>query len=286
MNKSILLIFILSIGFYSSSLAQEAEQPAKKVDKPVRSPFESSMLIDNQTNVIPVKNTLEMQIQHRFGPMDNGFKDLFGIYAPGANIRIGFNYSIIDRLMIGYGLTKKNMYSDFQAKYALLRQTRSGRIPVAVTLYGNMAIDSRDKEVFGVNYSFTNRLSYFGQVIVGRKFAEWLSVQVHGSYTHYNSVEKDTDHDKIGVGVNGRVKFSPQSSILFQYDHPFSVQGNSESKPNLGIGYEVSTSTHAFQIYVGTAQGIIPQDNYMYNLNDFTKGEMMFGFTITRLWSF
>ena len=286
MNKSILLIFILSICFYSSSLAQETEQPAKKVDKPVRSPFESSMLIDNQTNIIPVKNTLEMQIQHRFGPMDNGFKDLFGIYAPGANIRIGFNYSIIDRLMIGYGLTKKNMYSDFQAKYALLQQTRSGRIPVAVTLYGNMAIDSRDKEVFGVNYSFTNRLSYFGQVIVGRKFAEWLSVQVHGSYTHYNSVEVDTDHDKIGVGVNGRVKFSPQSSILFQYDHPFSVQGNSESKPNLGIGYEVSTSTHAFQIYVGTAQGIIPQDNYMYNLNDFTKGEMMFGFTITRLWSF
>ena len=286
MKKEILQLFLLWICFALVGFGQEESKENKPDDRPVSSTFESSMLIDNQTNIIPDKKMLEMQIQHRFGPMTNGFKDLFGIYAPGANIRIGFNYSIIDRLMVGYGLTKKNMYSDFQAKYALLRQTRSGRIPIAITLYGNMAIDSRDKEVFGQEYKFMNRLSYFGQVIVSRKFADWLSLQVHGSYTHYNSVELDTDHDKIGVGINGRVKFSSQSSIIFQYDHPISVHGKSESLPNLGFGYEVSTYTHAFQIYVGTAQGIIQQDNYMYNQNDFTKGEMMFGFTITRLWQF
>ncbi len=282
MKKSVLLIFMLLIYSFSSSIAQETEKPAKEEDKLVYSSFESGILIDNQTNIIPDKRTLEMLIQHRFGTMDNGFKDLFGIYAPGANIRIGFNYSIIDRLMVGYGLTMKNMYSDFQVKYALLRQTER-RIPVAVTLYGNMAIDSREKEAFGVNYSFTNRLSYFGQVIVGRKFADWLSLQVQGSFTHYNSVEKDTDWDKIGVGINGRIKVSDQSSIMFQYDHPISILDRSDSKPNLGFGYEIATYTHSFQIYVNTAQGIIPQDNYMYNQNDFTKGEMMFGFTITRL---
>jgi hypothetical protein len=199
---------------------------------------------------------------------------------------MGFNYSITDRLLVGYGLTKKNMYSDFQAKYALLRQTRSGRIPLSITLYANAAIDSRDKEVFGEDYKFIDRMSYFGQVIISRKFADWLSLQIHGSYTHYNLVDLYTDHDKIGVGINGRIKFSPQSSIIFQYDHPISFQGYSDSKPNLGFGYEVSTFTHAFQIYVGTAQGILQQDNYMWNQNDFTKGEMMFGFTITRLWQF
>ncbi|MCD6598461.1 MAG: hypothetical protein J7L04_12275, partial [Bacteroidales bacterium] len=185
MKKSVLLIFMLLIFSYSSSIAQETEKPVKENDNLIYSSFESGILIDNQTNIIPDKRTLEMLIQHRFGTMENGFSDLFGIYAPGTNIRIGFNYSIIDRLMVGYGLTKKNMYSDFQLKYALLRQTEN-RIPVAVTLYGNAAIDSRNKEDFGVNYSFTNRLSYFGQVIVGRKFADWLSLQVQGSFTHYN----------------------------------------------------------------------------------------------------
>lgn len=285
MKKKIFQLSLLWVFFALAGFTQEAEE--KKVDdRPVSSTFESSMLIDNQTNIIPDKKTLEMQIQHRFGPMTNGFSDLFGIYAPGANIRMGFNYSITDRLMVGYGLTKKNMYSDFQAKYALLRQTRSGRIPLSLTLYGNAAIDSRDSEVFGEGYKFIDRMSYFGQLIVSRKFANWLSLQLHGSYTHYNLVAADTDHDKIGVGINGRIKFSPQSSIIFQYDQPISVHGKSESKPNLGFGYEVSTFTHAFQIYVGTAQGIIQQDNYMFNQNDFTKGEMMFGFTITRLWQF
>ena len=286
MKKKIFQLFLLWVFFALAGYAQEASEEKKVDDRPVSSTFESSMLIDNQTNIIPDKKTLEMQIQHRFGPMTNGFSDLFGIYAPGANIRMGFNYSIMDRLLVGYGLTKKNMYSDFQVKYALLRQTRSGRIPLSLTLYGNAAIDSRDKEVFGEGYKFIDRLSYFGQLIVSRKFANWLSLQIHGSYTHYNLVAADTDHDKIGVGINGRIKFSPQSSIIFQYDHPISVHGKSESKPNLGFGYEVSTFTHAFQIYVGTAQGIIQQDNYMYNQNDFTKGEMMFGFTITRLWQF
>ncbi len=286
MKNKILQLILLWICLALTSIAQEQEQESKPVDKPVRSPFEGGMLIDNQTGVIPVKNTLEMLIQHRFGSMENGISDFFGIYAPGANLRLGLNYSLLDKLMVGYGLTKKNMYSDFQAKYALLQQTRSGRIPVAVTLYGNMAIDGRSEEVFGVNYKFTNRFSYFGQVIVARKFTEWLSIQTQGSFTHYNSIEEQTDHDKIGVGISGRIKFAPQSSFVFQYDHPFSVGGKSESEPNLGFGYEASTSTHIFQIFVSNAQGILPQDNYMFNQNDFMEGELMFGFTITRLWGF
>ncbi len=60
--------------------------------------------------------------------MDNGFSDLFGLYAPGANIRMGLNYSVINNLQVGYGLTRLNMYSDFSAKYTILEQTRRNTI--------------------------------------------------------------------------------------------------------------------------------------------------------------
>lgn len=280
-------IFLLCI----SLIGQEEE----KKDKPVRSPFASGILIDNQTNVIPTKGTLEMLIQHRFGGMDNGISDVWGIYAPGANIRIGFNYSILDNLMVGYGLTKKNMYSDFQIKYNILEQTRKNTIPVAVTLFANAAINGNNENVFGENYNFGNRFSYFSQLIVGRKFTSWLTVQAHASFTHFNKVDESRDHDVIGTGLNGRINFSPQSSFVFQYDIPLKIMGISEhlelenhAKPNLGFGYEVATSTHAFQIYITTADGILPQDIYLYNQNDWTDGlsGLMFGFTITRLWSF
>lgn len=292
--KKIIFSIIAVLFLVQLSIAQE-EEVKKEKDKPVRSPFESGVLIDNQTGVIPTKGTLEMLIQHRFGKMNNGFSDLFGIYAPGANVRMGFNYSILDNLAVGYGLTKKNMYSDFNVKWSILEQTRKNTIPVAVTVYANMAIDGRNEDVFGEGYKFMDRMSYFSQLIVGRKFADWLSVNLTGSFTHYNKVPQENNHDVIGMGINGQIKFTPQSSIQFQYDVPLKIYGISTTKgwenhalPNFGIGYQVATSTHAFQIYVTTADGILAQDIYKYQPNDFRKGtsDLMFGFTITRLWSF
>jgi hypothetical protein len=291
--KNIILTLLLLLFGFSTAMAQDGETE-KTADKPVRAPFASDMLIDNQTGVTHVKGTFESLIQHRFGTMDNGISDVFGIYAPGANIRLGFNYSVLDNVVVSYGLTMKNMYSDIAVKWAVLQQTRENTIPVAVTVYGNMAIDGRNEKVFGVDYDFANRFSYFGQVIVGRKFNDWFSLQATGSFTHYNSVASNMNHDVVGVGVNGRVNFSPQSSVLFQADFPLKIQSISEQRdwdvatPNYGIGYEVSTSTHAFQIFVSTSNGILPQDNYMYNQFDLADGfsSLMFGFTITRLWNF
>ncbi|MFP4469840.1 MAG: DUF5777 family beta-barrel protein [Bacteroidales bacterium] len=287
MKKLILGMLILFFGLPAAN-AQEEE------DKPVRSPFASGILIDNFTSVIPVKNTFEWRIQHRFGTMDNGISDIYGIYAPGANIRLGFNYSLRDNLVVGYGLTMKNMYNDFHVKWNVLEQTRQNTIPVAVTLYGNMAIDGRNDEVFGQNYAFTNRFSYFSQLIVGRKFTWWLSLQATASFTHYNAVAADMNHDVIGAGFNGRVNFSPQSSFLFQFDSPLKIESISEQRefevaePNFGIGYEVSTSTHAFHIFITSSNSILPQDIYMYNNFEWTNGfsDLMLGFTITRLWNF
>lgn len=292
MKKYIAGLIILLFGFTVAFAQDEAE--TKKDNKPVRSPFEHSMVIDNQTCLIHDKNTFEWVIQHRFGAMDNGIKDIYGLYAPGANIRNGFNYTILDNVQVGYGLMLKNMTSDFNVKWAALQQTRENTMPVAVTLYANMAIDGRNKSVFGTEYKSSNRLSYFSQLIVGRKFNDWFTLQATGSFSHYNSVDSISNHDVFGIGFNGRVKFSPQSSIVFQYDFPLKIQSISEqkefevAKPNFGIGWEISTGYHAFQLYVTSSNGILPQEIYMHNSFDLSNGfsDLMFGFTITRLWGF
>ncbi|MBU1368767.1 MAG: hypothetical protein KJ578_10845 [Bacteroidetes bacterium] len=286
-----LITILIVLGF--SGLAFGQNEESKPKDKAVWAPFESGYLIDNQTTVVPTAKTLEYIIQHKFGTMDNGFSDLFGLYAPGANIRMGLTYSVIKNLQIGYGITRLNMYNDFSAKYTILEQTRRNTIPVAVAIYANIGVDGRNNEVFGENYKGSDRFSYFTQLIVGRKVNDWLSLQVNTSFTHYNKTDSLIDHDKISVGINGRARFSPQSSILFQYDVPLKIKGIAEhreftnpSKPNLGVGWEIRTSTHAFHIYVSTAAGIIPQHNAMFNQNDWMDGDLMIGFSITRMWSF
>ncbi|MDP3463763.1 MAG: DUF5777 family beta-barrel protein [Bacteroidales bacterium] len=292
--KKVLFTMMLATAFALSSFSQEDESTtAKEKDKPVRPPFQSGYLIDNQTTFIPSEGTLEYVIQHKFGTMDNGFSDLFGLYAPGANIRLALNYVLIKNLQVGYGITRQKMHSDFNVKYTILEQTRQNTIPVAVAFYGNIAIDGSKKDIFGEDYNASNRLSYFSQLIIGRKFNDWLSLQFNTSFTHYNSVDSDYEHDVISLGINGRAQFSPQSSIIFQYDSPLKIKAISEqrgfyhpAKPNLGIGWEICTSTHAFHIYVASADGLIPQQNMMFNQNDFSDGGLMLGFTITRLWSF
>ncbi len=307
MRKSFLAI--CCIFFFAVSLFGQdtvVRKPVKKRDRPVRSMFESGILIDGQTSVIPIKKTFEMDIQHRFGLIKtNGISDLYGIYAPSSNTRMGLNFSLRDNLLVGYGITRKNMYSDFQVKWTFLRQTRSGKVPLNLAVYGNLAIDSRNKTEFGDNYQFINRLSYFTELIAGRKVNDWFSIEVKLNYTHFNTVSSndypnppDTiqagyNHDVIGIGGHARFKFSPQSAILIMYSAPLNIKGLNENDnvwntyyANAGIAYEVSTSTHVFQIFATVSNGIIPQEIYMYNTNRWTKGEFRFGFNITRLWNF
>lgn len=300
--KNYIIFLALLVLPFTSIFAQEVEEK----DRPVRFPFASGYLIDNQTTLVPVPGTLEFAIQHKFGSVGNGKSDLWGIYAPAANIRLGLNYVPVSNLQIGAGLTKEKMHTDLNAKWTIVEQTRRNTVPVAVTLYGVLAIDGRNSNAFGegnvwrsgkgneeFELTFSDRWSYFSQLIVSRKFTERLSLQTGVSFTHYNLVEKDMDHDKIAWHMNGRFNFSPQSSVIFNYDLPLKIQQISEQRevpayhsPNLSVGVEIATSTHAFQIFLGNSSGLLPQEIVMMNDNKISWDNMAFGFVITRLWNF
>ena len=285
---SIILAFLMCFGVL---FAQE-----EKVEvKPVRSPFESGILINAQTGVIPDARTLEMIIEHNFGTVKNGLTDLYGLYAP-SNIRLGLNYSIGNNIMIGVGAIKYNKMTDFRLKWSILKQAREGGSPLAITYYSNFGIDGRNKEVFvsaGQPSRGTDRFSFFNQIIIGRKFCDAFSFQVAPSISHINKVESTQEHDKIAISFSGRVKFSPQGSFIFNYDAPLHIKGIQEhtvldlkAKPNLAFGVEFATGTHAFQIFMGTANTLSPQYNMMTNINDWQDGALFIGFNITRLWGF
>ncbi len=125
--KFILTIILLSLLPGGFILAQQADNDANSQEQevtgtPVRFSWESGYLINEQTSKIFPKNTLEFVIQHKFGRVENGHSDLWGIFAPGANVRLAMDYSILKNFQIGYGITKNNMTSDFNAKWNVLQQ--------------------------------------------------------------------------------------------------------------------------------------------------------------------
>lgn len=280
-NYKILLLAFLLIPFIG--FTQEEEVKEEKVKERLeRDAFESTNIIDNPTNVLLAKNALEVQMQHRFGLINGGTNDLAGFWAP-ANIRIGLSYGIHERLTIGYGTTKFNRLQDFFWKVALLRQTRSGSMPISVTYYGNFTIDARKKETFNM---IQDRYSYFNQLIIAKRFSPNVSFQIAPSVSHYNLVDKTMQNDLVSVAIGGRVKISPQTSILIDYSQPITQFDDNQPKPGFSIGAEFATSAHEFQIFLSNYNGIVQQKNYMFNQHDFFKGDFLIGFNITRIYNF
>lgn len=268
-----------------------AIEPAKPSVEYVKSTFENAIVIDNQTVESMRKNSLEFIIQHRFGIIDNA-DDLFGFYAP-ANIKLGLNYSITDRFSLGLGVTKNKMIYELQGKYVLLKQTKGKGTPVSLAYFVDVGKSTLDDENFTNaegGFKEAYKYSYFHELMVARKFNSKIAAQLAATYSHYNIIDSAYGkHDFFGVSFVGKYKFSPQSSVLLNFDYLLNVSDMNEDdmpKPNLGIGYEVSTGSHQFQIFVTSSDNIVNQEYRVYNKNDFFAGDILFGFNITRQWGF
>lgn len=283
---------------------EEAKPETKEKAKPVRSPYEAGMLIETQTHVVWRPKTLEFVILHRFGNLNSEGFDMLGMYAP-SNIRMGLNYGLFKNAQIGIASTKNGQLQEFNYKYKLLTQTRTNSMPIGVAYYGNTSYDSRaDDALFGYEYKASNRISFFNQLIIARKFSKKITMQVSVMHAHFNQIDTtvtpDLLHSNFGIGVAGRIKFSPQGAVIFEFDMPLTTPKyddvsnnawggditNASVKPNISLGVEFGTSGHAFHLFVTTYNAINPQKNLTYSTNDFTNQDVLIGFNITRNWGF
>ena len=307
MFSCLFLIQSTLIAQDSTVVAEETTVPAKV--RPVKNTFQSVWIIDNQTVMVPVKGTFEMDIMHRFGTVQNGYSDFWGFFAP-SNIRLGVSYAPVNKLNLGIGITKSNMLWDASAKYSLITQTK-GKYPVSVTYYGNMAYDTRknaDKSIF--KYS-SQRLSFFNQLIIARKVTDKFSVQVAPSVSHQNSVNgyytkndstgkeifKEMKFDQFSIAISGRYKLTNVTYFIINYDQPITKHSTNNPNPNLSFGVEFNTSSHSFQLFLGNYFYLNQQRNNLFNKNSpfgytdaaGTKvkgGKFLIGFNITRLWNY
>jgi hypothetical protein len=287
--KKAILVFVVAPAFLFAQ--DNADQPAKPVKEFVKATFENGVAINNQTVESPMKKSLDFMIQHRFGVIKDD-KDLFGLFAP-SNIRLGLTYGITKNLSVGVGATKNKYLFDLQGKYIIFRQTKKSGTPVSVAYYVDVVRSAQEEDNFknqDGEYNSNNKLSYFHELMIARKFSSKVSFQIAGTYSYFNIIDSlYQQHDFYGVSLLGKYKFSPQSSLLIDFDMLLNAPDIDEAvkpQPNLGIGYEVSTGSHQFQIFICLADGIINQENRVFNKNKLSDQDFLLGFNITREWGF
>ncbi|MDX1407668.1 MAG: DUF5777 family beta-barrel protein, partial [Saprospiraceae bacterium] len=282
------MIIIAGAMLVTPAVAQDDDRDLR----PARSAFESIWHIDNQTVLVPIKGTFELDFSHRFGTLDNGYDDFFGIAAP-SNIRIGLEYVPLDNLMIGFGITKERKIWDFWAKYALTTQKRSGGAPVSVSYLVNMGWDTRDADLFEET---TDRFAFFHQVMIARNFSRKVAVQLAPSLSYFNDPVIEIDGEGVETGrmenmhfalaALGKWKITPGTAVLLNVDVPLTSHEINDPEPNISFGLEFVTSSHAFQVFIGNYKSLVPQYNQVLNQNSFGDGNILIGFNMTRLWNF
>ena len=260
----------------------------EKKSEPISSTFKTTRIVNAHSIETVKKRGLDFRVSHKFGDIAGaagGVQTLYGL-DNASNIRIAFEYGVTNKLTVGFGRSKIQQALDGYLKYRLLHQTTDNKIPVSMTLFTNMVVIP-EKNIGG-NYSkASHRFSYTYQAIVGRKFNDFISLQISPTIVHRNFISDPNDkNDLFSLGLGGRIKLTKRFAVLADYFWSFSKYrkyGNSNFYfPPLGIGIEIETGGHVFHMFFTNSPGIVENQFLVNSSSSWNEGQAKFGFNISR----
>jgi hypothetical protein len=293
--KKILLISFLIISSAFTLSAQDidpmsllqglAEAPK---DEPVIATFKATRLINQQTIEVGGTRSLDFRIHHHFGPFNSGAYDFWGIDG-GASIRLGLEYSYNGRLQFGLGRTSYEKQIDGFLKYRLLRQSKSGSMPISVTLFsGAYRNGIKGLQIGGIDkfkYA-SDRLSFVQQIIIARKIDDKLSIQITPTMVHYNLVENLSDqNDAYFLGIAGRYKISNRTAITYEYGAKLLNYSESKYYDSMGIGLDIETGGHVFQMFLTNSFGMTENQTFARTNSAWADRGFRLGFNVSRMFT-
>jgi Membrane bound beta barrel domain (DUF5777) len=255
--------------------------------------FKTSRLINGHTIENAAEGVLDFKISHRFGMVNRGAYELFGL--DQATMRIGLDYGITDRLMIGAGRSTFQKQYDGFAKFKILRQAKGGQrpSPISLSAISTVMLKTLKWEDPTVKNHYSSRLSFAHQLIIARKFSEKFSLQLMPSVVHYNIAKVATDpNDIFALGIGGRIKLNKRFSFNAEYYPvlPASSAAGKDSriagtKNSLALGFDIETGGHVFQVHFTNSTGMTEKTFITETTGDFFKGDIHFGFNVSRVFT-
>ena len=274
--------------------AEQAKEPTYTI-----ATFKASRLINGQTIETISKNHLNFWISHRFGAVNSGFiANFFGL--DEAKIRLGLEYGLTDRWLVGAGRSSLEKTYDLYTKYKVLRQ--SNTVPITVTAMAGWGINTMPTGYImesGSPMKFNNnieRYSYWSQLLVARKFNEKLSLQLMPTLIHVNKVEDPSIPNQLfALGAGGRYKLSQRITLSAEYYYTLRELEDEDDDEDgripypyrnaLSFGVDIETGGHVFQFHLTNARGMVEKQFIGQNVGAWGKGDIFYGFNIARTFS-
>ena len=247
--------------------------------------FKTTRLVLGQSIENPAAGTMQFLIEHNFGRINQGAYEFFGL--DQSTIRLGLEYGISDRLSISLGRSNYQKTIDGAIKAKILRQCKGSKnMPLSLSFYSNLMLNSTKWQYTDRKNYFTSRLSYVNQLLIARKFSNAFSFQLSPTLIHKNLVAKRTDPNNIyALGAGGRVKVTERTSLNAEYFYVMNGNADKLYHNALSVGVDIETGGHVFQFRLTNAQPIFDRAFMTETTGDWKKGDIYFGFTINRVFT-
>lgn len=284
MNRHIILLsffflLFLPLQAQDNNLLEQLKTEKKTEWAPLASTFKAVRLINGQTVETRKRGNLEFLISHRFGRVNSGAYEFFGM--DQANMRLGLDYSIADRLTVGAGRNSfKKIYDSF-VKISLFRQKQNKTgMPISVVWLSNTAINTFKRAELPMNIQ--RRLSFAHQILLAHRLNHKASFQLMPTYIHRNLVVTSEDkNDLISLGAGLSYKVTRSVYLTMEYYHRLNDKNKEYTNP-LSIGVDIETGGHVFQLHLTNAQEMTETGFIPLTTGDIFQGDIHFGFNITR----
>ena len=276
----ILSFFVCTNSVCSQGLLDQLNEEITEQTEYTEATFKDTRIVNLQSNETPGKNVLHFVILHRFGRINDGFYDLFGL--DNADMKMSFDFGITDEIAIS--LARSNYLKTFEGslKAKILKQsTGFQNMPVSITLYS---------VAFYTNYSdfefnHMQRMSFVHQVIIIKKFNKNYSLALVPSIVHKNIIDQPYElHDNFVLGIGGRYKVSPRVSVNGEYNLRLNPNEYDPSNNGLSIGCDIETGGHVFQLHVTNSRGMF-ESSFLTENGSWTDGDIYFGFNLSRVFN-
>lgn len=247
--------------------------------------FKTTRIINMHSVENAAAGVMDFRISHRFGFINTGAYDLFGL--DQALMRIGLEYGVTSRLMVGFGRSNVNKAYDSFLKYKILRQGSGKRnIPVSVSYFASAVCNTVKWADPNRDNYFSSRMQYTHQLLIGRKFNNDLSLQLTPTLVHKNLVPTLQDkNDILAMGFGGRYKLTQRFSVNGEYIYVLPNQITSTFYNSLSLGVDIETGGHVFQLHLTNSTSMLEPGFITESVGQWKKGGIHFGFNVSRVFT-
>lgn len=283
MKKLFILLPFLSLAVFSSAQTDDELAALLNETEVAENTFYSTRIINSHSVEMVPKGVMEFRISHRFGQINNGFYDLFGLDA--ATMRMSFDYGITDKLTVALGRSTNQKTYDAFTKYEILHQQSGGDKNIPFSLVWVSGMSARTLEWADERYEnySSNRFAYFHQVLLAKQFSKETSVQLMPTFVHRNLVEtKAEKNDVISLGGALHQQITPSMVLNMEYFYNLPNQTAEDMTNSLSMGLVFNTGWHSFSIHVSNSPSMYERGFITETSNRWDKGQIHFGFNITR----